>query len=387
MANTTRRRSNPSVAVAVAPVGEITGGVDTHRDFHVAAALDSLGRVLGTATFDATAIGYAQLAEWLAGFGPLGQVGIEGTGDYGAGLTRHLVEQAVGVVEVNRPNRQKRRRQGKSDTTDAIQAARAVLAGEASAAPKLRSGPVESLRVLRETKQQLTKARTAALNTLRALLVTAPTALRESLTGLSTTQLIAACQALDTPTMPEPGLRGRARTASHDELAEVLCDHETATRTALATLAATVTGYDTRLAALTTQLQVLTARIAPRTTACHGLGPDTTAQLLITAGNNPDRIHSEAAFARLTGVAPLDASSGQRQQHHRLSRAGDRQANSALYRITLTRMATCERTRTYLTERLAPNGSNKKHLIRCLKRYITREIYPQLRTDLATLTP
>jgi len=344
-----------------------------------------LGRLLDTATFDATDAGYTRLTEWLASFGPLAQVGVEGTGDYGAGLTRHLTRQHIRVVEINRPNRQKRRRQGKSDTTDAIQAARAVLSGEASAAPKLRSGPVESLRVLRETKQQLTKARTAAVNTLRALLVTAPTALRESLAGLSTTQLIAACAGLDTPTVPASGLRGRARTASHDELAEALCDHETATRTALATLAATITDYDTRLTALTTQLQVLTARIAPRTLTCHGLGPDTTAQLLITAGDNPDRIHSETAFARLTGVAPLDASSGQ-QQHHRLSRAGDRAANSALYRITLTRMATCHRTRTYLTERLTPNGANKKHLIRCLKRYITREIYPQLRADLTALT-
>lgn len=379
-------QSNPASQDAIEPFGEITGGVDTHRDFHVVAALDSLGRLLGTATFDATVIGYSQLIEWLTSFGPLGQVGVEGTGDYGAGLTRHLTGQHIRVVEVNRPNRQKRRRAGKSDTTDAIQAARAVLAGEASAAPKLRSGPVESLRVLRETKQQLVKARTAAVNTLRALLVTAPTALRESLTGLSTAELIAACQALDTPALPASGLRGRARTASHAELAEALCDHEAATRTALATLAATITGYDTRLVALATQLAALVARIAPRTSACRGLGPDTTAQLLITAGDNPERLHSEAAFARLTGVAPLDASSG-RQCHHRLSRAGDRQANSALYRITLTRMATCERTRTYLTERLAANGSNKKHLIRCLKRYISREIYPQLRTDLATLTP
>lgn len=386
MANATRRRSNPSITTTGSPVGEITGGVDTHRDFHVVAALDGLGRLLGTATFDATSAGYSQLTEWLASFGPLAQVGVEGTGDYGAGLTRHLTGQHIRVVEVNRPNRQKRRRQGKSDTTDAINAARAVLAGEAHAAPKLRSGPVESLRVLRETKQQLTKARTAAINTLRALLVTAPTALRESLAGLSTTQLLVACANLDTPTVPASGLRGRARTASHDELAEALCDHETATRTALATLAATITDYDTRLTELTTQLEALIARIAPRTLACRGLGPDTTTQLLVTAGDNPDRIHSEAAFARLTGVAPLDASSG-RQQHHRLSRAGDRAANSALYRITLTRMATCERTRTYLTERLAANGSNKKHLIRCLKRYITREIYPQLRTDLATLTP
>lgn len=386
MANTASVRSNTSTTTTDAPVGEITGGVDTHRDFHVAAALDSLGRLLDTATFAATTAGYTQLIDWLGGFGPVAQVGVEGTGDYGSGLTQRLTARQIRVVEVNRPNRQKRHRQGKSDTTDAINAARAVLSGEATASSKLRRGPVESLRVLREAKQQLVKARTAALNTLRSLLITAPAGLRESLAELSIPQLVTACAALDTPTAPEPGLRGQARRSTRHELAAALCDHEAATRVALATLAATITAYDAHLATLNTQLEVLVARVAPRTLACHGLGPDTTAQLLITAGDNPERVHSEAAFARLTGVAPLDASSG-RQHHHRLSRAGDRQANSALYRITLTRLASCERTRTYLAKRLAANGSNKKHLIRCLKRYIAREIYPRLRADLAALTP
>jgi transposase len=380
-----RRESNP--AVGGEPVGEITGGVDTHRDFHVAAALDSLGRLVGTAEFAATALGYAALLVWLTGFGTLARVGVEGTGDYGAGLTGHLIDQRVEVVEINRPNRQKRRREGKSDPIDAINAARAVLSGEATSVPKPRRGPVESVRVLRDVKDHLVKARTAALNTLRALVVTASTQLREPLTGLTPAQLLAACAQLDTPALPPKGLRGPARVTTRDKLAQALLDHEAATRTALSTLADTVTGYDTRIAALSTQLEVLLNRIAPRTLAQHGLGPDTTAQLLITAGTNPERLHSEAAFAKLTGVAPLEASSGQRQHHHRLSRAGDRQANSAIYRITITRLASCPRTRTYMTEHLAPNGSNKKHIIRCLKRYIAREIHPHLIADLTALTP
>lgn len=383
-----KSRGKSSPGPRVEPVGSVTGGVDTHRDFHVAAALDALGRLLGTAKFDATSAGYAALLAWLAGFGiPVEAVGVEGTGDYGAGLTRHLSGQGITVTEVNRPNRQKRRRAGKSDPADAINAARAVQSGEATATPKLRQGPVESLRVLRATRNHLVKARTAAINELKGLLITAPAELREQLTRLPLPQLLAACTALDTPGLPARGLRGTARSSARDTLAQALCDHHLATRVALATLADTTTRYDAQITALDTQLDVLVATIAPRTLALHGLGTDTTAQLLITTGNHPDRVHSEAAFATLTGVAPLDASSGRTQNHHRLSRAGDRQANCALYRITLTRLATCPRTKRYMTDRLAPNGGNRKHIIRCLKRYISREIYPHLTADLATLTP
>lgn len=375
-------RSNPVSHDAVA--GDVTGGVDTHRDFHVAAALDALGRVLGTAKFDATAAGYAALRAWLAGFGPLGKVGIEGTGDYGAGLTMHLVDAGASVVEVNRPNRQKRRLQGKSDPVDAINAARAVLSGEASTAPKLRRGPIESVRVLRETRTMLVKARTTMLNTLRSMIVTAPAELRESLPA-ATPHLVAACAALGTPTLPAKGLRGDARTHARAELAQALLDSNTAVRSALAAIAASIGDHDARIAALDTQLEVLLTRIAANTMAQHGVGPDTAAQLLITAGDNPDRIHHQAAFAKLTGVAPLDASSGLRA-YHRLSRAGDRQANAALYRITLTRLATCPRSKRYAADRLAPNGTNKKDIIRKLKRYIARELFPHIKVDLAALT-
>lgn len=381
----TKTVEKSSPARQIEPVGEITAGVDTHRDFHVAAALDGLGRLLGTAKFDATAAGYAALLGWLAGFGPVGRVGVEGTGGYGAGLTLHLADAGVGVLEVNRPNRQKRRRQGKSDPLDAINAARAVLSGEATASPKLRRGPIEAVRVLRQVHHQQVKARTAAVNTLHALLVTAPAELRESLHGLSQPQLVAACAALPTPEAPDPRLRGTARRAARDELATALTDSTTAVRLALAHLATSIIEHAACITALATHLTALVARIAPATTAQFGLGADTAGQLLITLGEHPDRVAGEAAFAALIGVAPLDASSGQ-QQHHRLSRAGDRQANSALYRIALCRLAHCERTRSYMSHRLAANGSNKKDLIRKLKRYIAREIYPHLKTDLTALT-
>ncbi|MEV6612295.1 IS110 family transposase, partial [Kutzneria sp. NPDC051319] len=368
----------------ITPIGNITGGVDTHRDFHVAAATDTLGHHLGTRRFPATTTGHTALLTWLTGFGPVTAVGVEGTGSYGAGLTTHLHTHGITVREVTRPNRQTRRRTGKSDPADAIAAAAATLAATATATPKPRTGPVESVRVLRTVRDQLNKARTATINTLHALTVTAPDDLRESLHGLSTTALITHCATLPAPTPPAPGLRGKAKTHAAHALATALLDSHTGLRLALTQLAQTIRVYDTRLRELDTALHAVVTTIAPRTIGLYGLGPDTTGQLLTTAGHTPDRLHSEAAFARLTGVAPRDASSGN-HDHQRLSRAGDRQANAALYRVVLTRLAGHEATRAYLAKRLSPNSGNKKHLIRCLKRYAAREIYPRLMADLAAL--
>lgn len=352
------------------PVGEIAGGVDTHKKFHVAAARDGLGRVLGTRRFDATLAGYAGLLAWLAGFGPVTLVGVEGTGCYGAGLAGYLTGRGVRVVEVDRPNRQSRRRTGKSDPADAIAAAAAAQSGEATTIPKPRTGPVESVRILREARQLWAQARTAAVNTLKALIITAPPVLREQLDPLSDTALLARCAGF------EPV------TATH--AATVLLDHDTAVGHVLGELARTIADHDARIRELDTRLHALVEAIAPRTSALFGIGPGRAAQLLLTAAS-PGRLHSEAAFATLTGVAPRDCGSGTTSGRHRLSRAGDRQANSVLYYIVLTRLAWHEPSRAYLTERLNPNGRNKKHLIRCLKRYLAREIYPHLIADLATM--
>jgi transposase len=385
-----KTNTKSSTQVVIVPVGEITGGVDTHLEFHVAAARDGLGRVLGTQKFPATQTGYADLLAWLTGFGPqVAVVGVEGTGSYGAGLTTYLTHHDVRVVEVNRPNRQKRRLRGKSDPQDAINAAAAVQAGDATATPKLRTGPIESLRVLRVVRDQLITARTATINALKALIVTAPAHIRETLHGLTVPALIRHCAtlpALDLPT-PRPGSKTRSQATATlvDHLLNATTGTAHTVRLTLNELARTINHYDTRIRDLDTLLDSLVRRIAPRTTALHGLGTDTTGQLLITAGNNLDRLRTEAAFATLIGTAPQDASSGQ-HQHHRLSRAGDRHANAALYRITITRLASHEPTRTYLHQRHKPGTkTTKKHIIRCLKRYITREIYPHLTTDLQAL--
>jgi len=331
----------------------VTGGVDTHQDQHVAAALDHLGRVLGTQSFPTILSGYRQLHRWLSSFGNLGPVGIEGTGSYGAALARFLGQQHVQVIEVARPNRQVRRRYGKTDVIDAIAAARAVQSGEATGQPKTHDGPVEALRVLKAVQRSGNKARTQALNQIHQLLVTAPEQLRAQLDGLKRVDLLATCSVF------------RVR-ADDDSL-------PTMTRLALRELAQRVTHLDAQLAAVTARLARITLAVAPDLMAIKGVGPDVASTLLVTAGDNPDRLSHEAAFAALCGSNPIPASSG-KTTRHRLNRGGDRHANAALWRVVLVRMSCDKRTRDYVERRTA-EGKSKPEIMRCLKRYLAREIY------------
>jgi transposase len=340
--------------------GDVFGGVDTHGRTHHAAAIDGAGRLLGDAEFAATAVGYAALLVWLRGFGRLAKAGVEGTGTYGAGLARHLAAQGVTVIEVDRPDRKTRRRQGKSDPLDAIAAARAVLAGTATGAPKTRTGPVEAIRALRVARRGAVKARTAALNQLHGLLVSAPEPLRAELTGLTATALTGRCA----------GFRiAPAR----------LLEPAMATKAALRAIARRIQTLEEEIALADTRLRPATATVAPRTAAIFGAGPDVAGQLLVTAGDNPERLRSEAALAHLAGISPLPASSG-RTDRHRLNRGGDRAANSAIHRIVLCRMRYHDRTRAYVDRRTA-QGLSKKEIMRCLKRYIVREVHTALLAD------
>lgn len=331
---------------------QITGGVDTHLDVHVAAALDDHGGLLGTASFATTPAGYRELVEWLGSFGDVVLVGVEGTGSYGAGLTRHLHICGVAVVEVDRPNRQRRRRAGKSDTHDAVSAARAAFAGDALGAPKTRDGNVEAIRVLRLARNSARRDRTRALNQMRSLITTAPEDLRFELRGLTIPKLVRRAAAF--------------RPAGRTDVAN-------ANRLALRTLARRVLELDDEVNALDAVLAPLVAETAPEMIERLGVGTDTAGALLVAAGENSHRIRNERSFARLCGAAPLDASSG-KQQRHRLSRSGDRQANSALWRIVITRLSYDPATRDYLQRRCA-EGKTKTEAIRCLKRYIARELY------------
>lgn len=343
----------PSITPDEAAI-EVFGGVDTHSDTHTAAVIDQVGRVLGTHEFPATAAGYTDLLAWLRGHGRLGRVGIEGTGAYGAGLARLLRAKHVTVIEVDRPDRKTRRFQGKSDPINAIQAARAALAGERTGSPKQRDGRVEALRNLRVARRSAVNQRADTQRQMKTLIVTAPDELRARLRGLNIKQLIVTCVNL----RPD---RADAATPA------------TAVKLALRSLARRHQQLSAEIADLDELLEPLVAAINPGLLAAHGVGPDVAGQLLVSAGENHDRLTSEAAFAMLCGVAPIPASSG-KTNRHRLNRGGDRQANAALYRVVLVRLRWDPRTRDYM-QRRTKEGKSKKEIIRCLKRYVARELY------------
>jgi transposase len=338
---------------------EVILGVDTHAQAHAAALLDQLGRLQGRLSIPATPAGSQQLLAWAGRHGRLTRAGVEGTGTYGAGLARFLTAAGVEVVEVDRPNRQRRRRRGKADPTDAEAAARAVLAGEATATPKARSGIVEAIRVLRVARSGAVKARTQAANQLRDLLVTAPEELHAQLYPLPTAKRVAQLVA------QQPGNGA---------------DPASATRRALCHLARRHRALTAELDALNADLASLTRKAAPRLLARYGVGVETAGQLLVTAGDNPDRLRSEAALAALCGASPVAASSG-KTTRHRLNRGGDRRANNALWVIALTRLRDDPRTRAY-AERRTKQGKTTKDILRCVKRYLARELLPLLKADL-----
>jgi transposase len=325
------------MAMTIVETRPITGGVDTHLEVHVAAALDANGGVLGVESFPTTPAGFADLHTWLIGFGPLGRVGVEGTGAYGAGLARFLRGVGVAVVEVDRPNRQARRRHGKSDTLDAVEAARAALSGRAHGVAKTADGNVEAIRVLLIAFRSGREARTRCLNQLRHLGFCGPDDLRERFRGVTVGALAGDAAAL----RPNP----------HGDIVMY------ATKLAMQTLGRRVLDIDTDCARLHGELADLVTATAPSLVALHGVGTHTAALLLVAAGDNAGRITSEAAFAHLCGVAPIHASSG-KTVRHRLNRGGNRQANHALWRIVFTRMSSDPRTRAYVERRTAEGRSN-----------------------------
>ena len=340
----------------------VIGGVDTHADTHYAAALDQVGRLLGTRQFAADAAGYRQLLGWLESFGSVQRVGVEGTGCYGAGLTRFLRGRDVTVVEVNRPDRRARRLRGKSDPLDAEIAARRAMAAYDTAVPKDTATAVESIRVLRLARDGAVKARTAALNQLKDLITTAPDQLRSSLRG-KTLRKVAAEAARFRPDMTR------------------LANPVQATKTALRSVGARVVALNGEVAALDRQLGALVGATAPRTMALFAVSTQHAAQLLVTAGGNPHRLRSEAAFAALCAANPIPASSG-KTTRHRLNPAGDRDANATLHMIAVLRMRWDPATRDYVTRR-TQDGLSKREIIRCLKRYIARQAYHAVTADLA----
>ncbi len=339
------------------PPVNVTGGVDTHADIHVAAAVCSTShRLLDTAAFETTPGGYVQLLAWLMGFGLLDAVGIEGTGSYGAGLARFLTAEGVELVEVDRPDRAARRLHGKSDPVDAEAAARAVLSGRASGTPKSRDGIIEAIRVLQVVYRSAVRDRTAATNRFHAIVVSGPADIREDLQQQPPKRRFARAR--------------RWRDRDGDGIAA------RATRQALRELARRIHLLDEQAIRIEADLDVLTEQAAPALRDLVGVGVHTAARLLVAVGDNPERLHSEAAFAHLCGVAPIRASSG-KTTRHRLNRGGDRSANHALWRIVMVRRTCDERTRAYVARRTA-EGLSDREITRCLKRYVAREVHRAL---------
>jgi transposase len=344
----------------------VIGGVDTHKHTHYAAAVDQHGQLLGSQEFPATDRGYQRLLAWMRGHGQIRAIGVESTGSFGATLTRALTKAGEQVVEVNRPNRLARRMDGKSDRLDAEQIARAVLGQTSTAIPKAKSGMVEVIRTLRVTRASAVKARTQAFNTLWGVMIGAPSPLRDELVILTKRSLVNRCLRLRPETEDLLALTGEPERLL---MASV--------KTALRDLARRWKTLDEEIKTLNRQLDALVRSAAPKLIELHGVGVELAGQFLVTAGDNADRIPNEAAFAKLCGVAPQPASSGRTTGRHRLSRGGDRAANSALYIITIVRMRHHQPTRDYAHRRTA-EGLSKREIIRCLKRYIAREIYNNL---------
>ena len=336
---------------------QVVIGVDTHQEQHVAVAIDRQGVRLGEQYIPATTYGYGELERWSRNLGTIHAFGIEGTGSYGAGIARFLAGRGYSVVEVNRPDRSTRYRKGKSDPTDAEMAARAVLAVVADAIPKSGQGEVEMIRMLKSAKDSAVKARTQAINQMKALVVTAPAELRETLHGLSVSNLVIRCKSF------RKGL---------------LRDPMSAAKYALRSLACRYHRLTGEIHDLKAELAKLIRTVSPTLINIVGVGPDTAATLLITAGSNPERLHSEAAFAALCGVCPIPASSG-KTNRHRLNRGGDRQANAALHRIVVVRLRSDHRTKEYMRRRTG-EGMSKREVMRCLKRYVAREIFSTLQS-------
>lgn len=343
------------------PRCEVIVGVDTHADQHTAVAVNGIGQVQDTIEVPTTTAGFDQLVDWARQLGWFERAGVEGCGAYGAGLARHLAEAGVTVIEVDRPNRQRRRRRGKSDPTDAEHAARAVLSGDATTVPKLSTGRVEAVRILHLTRRSAVKAQVQAGNQIKDLVLTAPEPIREKLRDRTTKQRVRICAAWRPGTVTDP---------------------TSATRRAMRDLARRWLDLAAEIKALEADLLRLLRELVPSVLAERGAGIDVAAKLVIAAGENPERLQSEASFAALCGTSPVDASSG-KHAAHRLNRGGNRQANNALYTVAMHRSRTCPETRAYI-ERRRGEGKTDRAIRRCLKRALARRFHRLLLQDLTS---
>jgi transposase len=274
----------------------VVGGVDTHKDLHVAAVVDEHDRVLGSRCFPTTRQGYKQMLTWMRSFGSLQRVGIEATGTYGAGLLRYLQHAGIEVLEVTTPDRHDRRKRGKNDDLDAQNAAHAAFAGRRTVTPKSRDGMIESLRVLKACRKTAVAARRVALQMIHNTIVCAPDELREALRQMTRMQLI------------------RTLAAGRPDLTDYR-NVVSAYRITLKSLARRYLERHDEIADLDAMITAIVDELAPALVTRNSIGHGSAAQLLLTAGDNAARLQSEASFAALCGVSPVPASSGKITRH------------------------------------------------------------------------
>lgn len=332
---------------------DVVIGVDTHVLTHTAAVVDAgTGGVIAQLTVDATADGYAELVEFADQHETLRAWAIEGTGGHGAGLTRHLEQRDELVVELDRPERAHRRNGAKSDPLDAIRAAREALSRERLGTPRS-AGDRQALSVLLAARRSAVAASTDAQRQVFSLVIAAPEPVRVKFHGMK--------------------LPAMLRTAAKLRLSTSWDLETTATVTVLRSLARRALELTAEATTHEKEILRIVRSMRPDLLAQQGIGP-INAAVILCAWSHPGRVHSEAAFAMLGGVAPIPATSGQVVNRHRLNRYGDRQLNRALHNIVLSRIRHDDRTRAYVDRRTS-QGRTRREIIRCLKRYIARDLY------------
>jgi len=346
------------------PAEYIVGGVDTHKDIHVAAIVNESNQVLSSESFPTTRYGYKKMLMWMSSFGKISRVGIECSGTYGLGLLRYMQASGIDVLEVTAPDKSDRRKRGKDDTLDAENTAHAAFSRLRTVTPKSRDGMVESLRVLKSCRKSAVAARTVALQMIRTSIVTAPEELRDTLRHMTRMNLV------------------RTLASTRPDLTDYK-DITTAYRITLKSLARRYVELHDEIADLDKMIATIVESLAPELIQQKAVGYESAAQLLITLGDNPERLRSESSFAALCGVSPIPASSG-KTNRHRLNRGGDRAANSALHIIAIGRLRTEKRSQEYIKKRTA-DGLSKMEALRCLKRYIAREVYYLLKSRNQTI--
>jgi len=338
-------------------------GIDTHKHTHTVAVISSTGLEMDSKQFEANSCGFKKAYLWASEFGVILRAGIESTGSYGAGISRYLTENDIKVYDVYAPDRLRRYRSGKDDSIDAYSAAEAALSYTRCTPAKDHDDRTDALRMMETSYSQLVKQHTASINTLKAELVTLPNQARERLEALSTKDLIKTCARVDT--------------------SKAFKDLEHGVRFALSAMARTLQALDKEISVLDKEIARLAKELLPHTVALQGVGHHGAVKFLSAIGTGIDRLSGEAAFAMACGVSPVPVSSGNKH-HFRLNRGGNRQANSALHFMALTRMRLDERTKAFITKKTS-EGKSKKDAMRALKRYLAREVFGALKADLNAL--